>query len=397
MRELIEHVRSRPALQQPCWADPVAALEAVRDLSGRAPLVRPGDIRALRERLAEVALGAGCVAQTGDCAEDPQETSPTDVSRRVAVLDLLARGMAPFDHGSVVRVGRIAGQYCKPRSNSVEHVGGQALEPYRGHLVNRPEPTSRRRRCEAANLLECHDAAGRIMDLLGWRGASAPRAAGPVWTSHEALALDYELPSVRPDGAGGLVLTSTHFPWIGERTRQHDGAHVALLAAVENPVGCKLGPGTEPEEALRLCALLDPHREPGRLTLVARMGADKVTERLPRLVEAVRAAGHPVIWLCDPMHGNTVTTPDGTKTRYLERVVAEIRGFRRAVAEGGGVAGGLHLESTPEAVTECVEDADRVAEASGKRTTLCDPRLNPRQAARVAAAWNAAGVPARAS
>jgi 3-deoxy-7-phosphoheptulonate synthase len=192
---------------------------------------------------------------------------------------------------------------------------------------------------------------------------------------------------LRQTTAGNLLLTSTHWPWIGERTRQPEGAHVAMLARVVNPVACKLGPGTTPEEALELCALLDPRREPGRLTFIARMGADNVADRLPPLVRAVRAAGHPVIWLCDPMHGNTLTTPDGFKTRYTDTVIREVRGFQWAVNRSGGVAGGLHLETTPDAVTECVHDASEVARVGHKYTSLCDPRLNPVQAVQVAAAW----------
>ncbi len=210
-----------------------------------------------------------------------------------------------------------------------------------------------------------------------------------MWASHEALLLDYELPLLRRDARGRPLLASTHFPWIGERTRDPDGAHVALLASVVNPVGCKVGPSTTPAELLRLCALLDPGREPGRLTLIARLGADRVAEVLPGLVRAVHAAGHPVVWLGDPMHGNTVAGPHGLKTRLVPDLVREVEAFQRAVRAEGAVAGGLHLETTPDDVTECADDAAGLARVGDKYTSLCDPRLNPRQAVAVVSAWRA--------
>jgi 3-deoxy-7-phosphoheptulonate synthase len=205
-----------------------------------------------------------------------------------------------------------------------------------------------------------------------------------VWTSHEALLLDYELPMLRPTDDGQLMLASTHLPWIGDRTRQVDGAHVRLLATVVNPVACKVGPTMTVDELLRLCEVLDPDRVPGRLTLIARMGADLVGQQLPPLVHAVRTAGHPVIWLCDPMHANTVRRPDGRKTRLVPTMIREVEEFQHAVRAERGVAGGLHLETTPNDVLECLPDEERT---EGDYTTLCDPRLNPQQAALVASAW----------
>jgi 3-deoxy-7-phosphoheptulonate synthase len=210
-----------------------------------------------------------------------------------------------------------------------------------------------------------------------------------VWTSHEALILDYELPMVRRAEDGRTLLTSTHWPWIGERTRQLDGAHVNLLATVDNPVACKIGPAVTAAEVVALCDRLDPHREPGRLTFIARLGAPLVTERLPRLVAAARSSGHPVIWMCDPMHGNTTTTPSGHKTRLVRAVQQEVRDFRAAVVSEGGVPGGLHLETTPTAVHECVSDESEIGRVgTGRYTTLCDPRLNLDQALAVVSAWN---------
>ncbi|MER6307717.1 3-deoxy-7-phosphoheptulonate synthase [Streptomyces sp. NPDC001657] len=387
MRSL-ERLHSLPAEQQPDWPD-TGALEAVREELARAePLVRAADVRELRGLLARAAAGELQVIQTGDCAEDPAESTPGDVARKTALLDMLAGTMKLNTDKPVIRVGRIAGQYGKPRSRPTEVVGGVELPVYRGHMVNRPEPDPELRRPDPGRMLLGLSAARQVTEQLGWTGAARRRGVeAPVWTSHEALLLDYELAMVRAQDDGGLLLTSTHWPWIGERTRQVDGAHVALLAAVGNPVACKVGPSMAPDVIRRLCERLDPHREPGRLTLIARMGADAVRAQLPALVRAVREAGHPVIWLTDPMHGNTVTGPVGLKTRCVETVIREVTEFQSAVSEAGGVDGGLHLETTPDQVTECGVGADGFPGIGEKYTTLCDPRLNPSQAVAVAAAW----------
>ncbi|TEL00979.1 3-deoxy-7-phosphoheptulonate synthase [Pseudomonas aeruginosa] len=228
--------------------------------------------------------------------------------------------------------------------------------------------------------------------LAGRRHAASGQEANasPVWTSHEMLLLDYELSMLREDEQRRVYLGSTHWPWIGERTRQVDGAHVALLAEVLNPVACKVGPEIGRDQLLALCERLDPRREPGRLTLIARMGAQKVGERLPPLVEAVRAAGHPVIWLSDPMHGNTIVAPCGNKTRLVRSIAEEVAAFRLAVSGSGGVAAGLHLETTPDDVTECVADSSGLHQVSRHYTSLCDPRLNPWQALSAVMAWSGA-------
>jgi 3-deoxy-7-phosphoheptulonate synthase len=291
-------------------------------------------------------------------------------------------------HLPVVRIGRIAGQFAKPRSSPTELVGNVELPSFRGHMVNSPEPDAEGRRPDPNRVLAGYDAARTVTSLLGWGGGGSRYIDPPMWTSHEALLLDYEIPMLRRDRTGRMFLASTHLPWIGDRTRQLDGAHVDLLAGVANPIACKVGPATTPDELLALAERLDPHREPGRLTLIARMGADLVTERLPALVAAVRAAGHPVIWLCDPMHGNTVRTPDGLKTRYVETVVAEIERFQHVLRAEGGVAGGLHLETTPDDVTECAYDESGADRVGDKYTSYCDPRLNPDQAVAAVAAWS---------
>ena len=384
---LAREVSQRPAQQQPPWQDRVAVSLVRQELAARPALVTAGEVRQLQTRLADVAAGRAEVVQAGDCAEDPGECSASDVTEKVALLDVLAGVLQMTTGRPAVRVGRIAGQYAKPRSSDVERIGDLELPAYRGHLVNGPEPDPSARRADPWRMLTCHGAAGAVIRHLPPTSADAPHPGMGVWTSHEALALDYELPLVRRTPEGDLLLTSTHWPWIGDRTRQADGAHVALLSQVVNPVACKVGPGITAGDLLRLCDRLDPYRCPGRLTLIARMGAGRVRERLPGLVASVRAAGHPVIWLCDPMHANTVASPAGVKTRTLTALVDEVRGFLAAVRDVGGRPGGLHLETTPHDVTECVADQDAVAGVARPSGSLCDPRLNPEQAVTVVGAW----------
>ncbi|MDI3409432.1 3-deoxy-7-phosphoheptulonate synthase [Streptomyces cavernicola] len=396
----------REALQQPEWHDLPQVRRVGEALRARPALVRAGELATLRGRLAEVARGEALVLQAGDCAEDPGECTREHVARKAALLDLLAGLLGGVTGKPVVCAGRIGGQFAKPRSRPTETVGGVELPVFRGHMVNGPEPDEESRRPDPLRILTGYMAARDIVEHLDRAeataagtaaeevtaagstaaGATAPRR---IWTSHEALLLDYELPMVRTDAAGRPFLGSTHWPWIGERTRQAEGAHVALLAQVGNPVACKVGPATAVDELLAVCRRLDPWREAGRLTLIARMGADLVAARLPRLVEAVRHAGHRAVWLSDPMHGNTVTAPSGHKTRLVGTVSREVARFVTAVRSAGGVPGGLHLETTPDEVTECAgteADLDSVGE---RYTSHCDPRLNPSQAQTVVAAWTA--------
>ncbi|MDQ0598293.1 3-deoxy-7-phosphoheptulonate synthase [Streptomyces canus] len=390
MAQALTDIQRAKALQQPEWPDP-AQVQRVREiLSSRPPLVRVDDVHTLRSRLASVAAGEALVVQSGDCAEDPQECTAGHVRRKTAVLDLLASTLKMLTGKPVLRVGRMAGQFAKPRSNDFEQIGDLALPVYRGHMVNSPVPCPESRRPDPLRILTGYMAAGDIMEHLGWRAPALrtwPGAEPLVWTSHEALLLDYEVPMVRDLGDSTRWLGSTHWPWIGERTRQLDGAHMDLLSDVVNPVACKVGPSMTPEELTSLCERLDPLREPGRLTLISRMGADAVGERLPALVTAVRSAGHPVIWLCDPMHGNTITAPGGRKTRLLTTMASEVQRFGLAVAAAGGTAGGLHLETTPDDVTECAADASALGRIGERHTTFCDPRLNSRQAVSLVTAW----------
>ncbi|MBD0711177.1 MULTISPECIES: 3-deoxy-7-phosphoheptulonate synthase [unclassified Streptomyces] len=392
MDDALLDIRYEQALQQPPWEDEEQVLRVRKELAARPALVRAEDVRTLRTVLAKVAAGEAHVVQAGDCAEDTAECTPGYIARKAGLLNVLAGRLEMDTCRPVVRVGRLAGQFGKPRSNPTERVGDLELPVFRGHMVNSPEPDPAARRPDPLRLLSGYDAAHAAMGHLGWLDESGPHRIGaPVWTSHEALLLDYEVPMLRRQPDGRLLLTSTHFPWIGERTRQLDGAHVALLAEVVNPVACKVGPTMTPEALTALCERLDPAREAGRLTLIARMGAGAAAERLPALVAAVRAAGHPVVWLTDPMHGNTVNTPSGLKSRFLETIAREIDEFQHAVAAGGGIAGGLHLETTPDDVTECVLDSTQVDLVGTRYTSCCDPRLNPEQALVAASAWWTAG------
>ncbi|WP_281730728.1 3-deoxy-7-phosphoheptulonate synthase [Streptomyces tagetis] len=387
MSDALIDIELKPAAQQPQWDDADQVRRVRSDLAARPALVRTEDVRALRGHLARVAAGEALVVQAGDCAENPDECTAAHVARKAAVLDVLAGTLRLITGKPVLRVGRIAGQFTKPRSRATEQVGGAELPVYRGHMVNDPGPTAESRRPDPLRLLTGYMAADEAMRHLGRHRLAGPQRIDPaVWTSHEALLLDYEVPLLRHED-DGLLLSSTHWPWIGERTRRPDGAHVALLAGVVNPVSCKIGPRTTPAELLELCGRLDPRREPGRLTLIARMGAGTVGEALPPLVEAVRAAGHPVVWLTDPLHANTVGAPGGFKTRYVRDAVREVVAFHHAVVRHGGTAGGLHLETTPDAVLECVEDAREAHLVGDAYKTFCDPRLNVDQAVRVVSAW----------
>ncbi|MFB9367078.1 3-deoxy-7-phosphoheptulonate synthase [Kitasatospora albolonga] len=384
----LQYWKSLPAQQQPAWEDAEQLSRVTAELSDRPGLVTPAELAELRGLLAEVATGRLQVVQSGDCAEDPAECEPGYVTRKVGLLDAMAGVVSMNTRRPVLRIGRMAGQFGKPRSKPTETVAGVELPVYRGNMVNSPEPDPELRRPDPTRLLAGYDAAARAFDALRERADAGLAAAGaPVWTSHEALLLDYEVPMLRRTDDGRPYLASTHLPWIGDRTRQLDGAHVALLASVANPVASKVGPSMSIEDLLTLCRTLDPEREAGRLVLIARMGADNVAGKLPAMAAAVKAEGHPVVWLTDPMHGNTVNGPGGLKTRLVETVVREVRAFQDALLSVGAVPGGLHLETTPDDVTECARDERQLDRIGEKYTSFCDPRLNPEQALEVAAAW----------
>ncbi|MEU0523172.1 3-deoxy-7-phosphoheptulonate synthase [Streptomyces niveus] len=388
--------RQHRAAQQPNWDDP-RRLAEVRDvLSAARPLVSAGQIATLRRSLELVADGKALILQTGDCAEHPDECGEPHIAAKSRLVHGLADLLGARSGLPVVRVGRIAGQFAKPRSNPVEEIDGQLpLPAYRGHMVNLPEPDTHSRRADPSRMVMCFMTARETMRHLGWRTDGDPAGRdieSPIWTSHEALLMDYEQPQLRRLDDSRWMLGSTHWPWIGERTRQLDGAHVALLSEVVNPVSCKVGPATTPDELLDLCERLDPRREPGRLTLIARMGAEVIADRLPALVRAVRDEGRPVLWLSDPLHGNTVRRADGSKTRVVATVVDEVREFLSVLDEAGVPAHGLHLEASPYAVAECVGGATSTLPTAVGAPSLCDPRLDTGQAAEVVSLWPRAGT-----
>ncbi|WP_409462163.1 3-deoxy-7-phosphoheptulonate synthase [Amycolatopsis sp. GA6-003] len=381
----LDALRALPAGQQPSWPDPAALAASTEWLRAAPGLVTAAEVDEFRGLLAGVAEGRLRVLQAGDCAEDPRHATYEHVMRKAELLVRLGDLMSEESSRPVVTVGRIGGQFAKPRSSPVEVRAGVELPVFRGHLVNDPAFDAESRRPDARRLVDGYRSAARVSEALRRTrpsGLSRPR----VWTSHEALVLDYELPLLRRED-GELVLASTHWPWIGDRTRQLDGAHVNLLSKVANPVACKVGPGLDAADLVELCERLDPCREPGRLTLIARLGASQVSDRLPGLVAAVRQAGHPVIWLCDPMHGNTLRAAEGRKTRLVGSLIREMLGFHSAVRAEHGVPGGLHLEATPDEVVECVLQEEELAGLPDGTEPLCDPRLNPDQASLVVSAW----------
>ena len=423
--------RSRPAAQQPDWPDAHALDQALKELSALPPLVFAGEAASLRRALAQVARGEAFLLQAGDCAESFSDFGADTIRDKLKVILQMAVVLTYAGGVPVVKVGRIAGQFAKPRSSPTEVVDGVELPAFRGHIVNDDAPSPQARVPDPDRLVRAYHQSASTLNLLRaftkggfadlsqvhvWNQefvASSPggrhyaavaeeieralrfmRACGinlgdeqdlhqvDFWTSHEALILGYEEALTRRDSlSGDWYDCSAHLLWVGERTRQLDGAHLEFLSGIANPVGAKVGPAATPEDVVALCDRLDPRREPGRLTLVSRMGADRVREALPPLLEAVKASGHPVVWACDPMHGNTFTGAGGRKTRHFEHVVAEISGFFASCRSVGVWPGGVHIELTGDNVTECLGGSEAIAEddLELRYTTTCDPRLNGRQ------------------
>ncbi|CAM3715279.1 3-deoxy-7-phosphoheptulonate synthase [Nocardiopsis rhodophaea] len=373
-----QFLRKLRAAQQPEWPDASLAEKVVVELAEQPALVPPRECDRLRGLLAAVARGEGFLLHGGDCAETFTGATATSTARKVDVLTRLASDIARGSDLPVVTVGRIAGQYGKPRSASHETRDGTTLPVYRGDAVNGFEFTAEARRPDPRRLLRAHHASAATLDRL----------PDGLFSSHEALLLEYETALARRDPATASIYgTSGHLLWIGDRTRQFDGAHVAFAARVRNPIGVKLGPVADGDAVVRLADRLNPEREPGRLTLITRMGATKIRDLLPPIVERVTADGIPVIWACDPMHGNTVTAPTGHKTRSLEDVFDEVTGFFEVHRSLGTHPGGLHLEVAGEDVTECVggDPPVAVADLQCRYETACDPRLNPSQARQLSA------------
>jgi 3-deoxy-7-phosphoheptulonate synthase len=420
--------RGLPADQQPSWPD-LGRLDAVTsELAALPPLVFAGECELLRERLAAVTRGEAFVLQGGDCAETFE--GATDAAIRAKLQTLLQMALV-LTYGAsvpVVKIARLAGQFAKPRSRPAERREGIELPAYRGDAVNGFEFTPEARtpdpgrllrayHCSAATLNLCRAfTAGGYADLNqahGWNqdfvrqspsgqhyerladeidhALAFMRACGAnpaelrsveLYTSHEALLLDYEQALTRSDpDTGRRYDASAHFLWIGERTRAAGGAHVDFARGIRNPVGVKLGPSSTEEEVLALAAALNPAGEPGRLTFISRMGAARVRDLLPPLIQAVSRAGTPVAWVCDPMHGNTFETPSGHKTRRFDDVLAEVHGFFDVHRMLGTHPGGIHIEFTGDNVTECIGGSHQIAEDDlyQRYETVCDPRLNRSQ------------------
>ncbi|MFD3787222.1 3-deoxy-7-phosphoheptulonate synthase [Streptomyces cyaneofuscatus] len=377
----LPHSTTLPALQQPPWADDGVVDEVERRLAGLPPLTTPGEIMMLRDRLAAVARGSALVLQGGDCVERFEESASGTVRRKVRQLYDLSALMRDRAGLPVVTVGRMAGQYAKPRTAPMERAPhGELVPSFRGEAVNSFVADLRLRTPDPWRMITAYNCARLVLDTVRETWQEGPPGLDPVFVSHELLLLPYER-ALRRGVATTAHLASTHFGWIGERTRDPGGAHVELMRSTGNPVGVKLGPGVTPWDALELVAMLNPERIPGRLTFIVRMGADLITEALPSIIRKVRDADAPVVWLCDPMHGNTFSTTDGIKTRSLPIILREIEQFVHVVSKNGGWPGGLHLEMTPDPVTECTPllPGQGVPEFPDYRSA-CDPRLNAEQA-----------------
>jgi len=428
--------RDRPIRQAPAYPNAAGLAVLERKLAKYPPLVFAGEARRLKAGLATAADGKAFVLLGGDCAENFEEFTANILRDTFRVLLQMAVVLTFGASLPVVKMGRMAGQFAKPRSSDNETQDGVSLPSYRGDIINGPDFTPEARvpdpgRMEVAyfqsasklNLLrafasggyadlhEVHrwnlgfversplaeryrDLAHRIDETLSFMAACGMTGATTrdmretdFYVAHEALLLPYEQALTRVDSTtGDWYGCSAHFLWIGDRTRQADGAHVEFLRGVKNPIGMKAGPTLEPDDLLRILDTLNPANEPGRVTLISRMGADKIATRLPPLVRAVERAGRKVVWICDPMHGNTVSTATNIKTRSFDAILSEVRSFFDIHAAEGTWAGGVHAEMTGQDVTECTGGARRLTEAdlSARYETTCDPRLNAEQSLELA-------------
>ncbi|HUF85418.1 MAG TPA: 3-deoxy-7-phosphoheptulonate synthase class II [Acidimicrobiia bacterium] len=423
--------RSRPAVQQPEWPDAEAADGVLETLRGLPPLVFAGEARQLTESLAGAAEGRGFLLLAGDCAESFDALSADSIRDKLKVILQMAVALTYSTGVPVTKVGRIAGQFAKPRSAPTEVRNGVELPSFRGDIVNGFAFDADARRADPTRLLRAYNQSAATLNLVRafTKGGFADLSRVHAWnleyvatsregqryealaqeieralrfmaacgidldaelqlhevdfyTAHEALVLAYEEALTRRDSlTGDWYDCSAHLVWVGERSRQLAGAHVEFVAGLQNPLGVKLGPTATPEEVVALCERLNPRRRPGRLVLFSRMGADRVNEVLPPILRAVTMAGHPVVWACDPMHGNTFVHDSGYKTRRFEDVMRELRGFFAACETAGAWPGGVHVELTGENVTECLGGTEEVLDEhlEQRYETMCDPRLNARQ------------------
>jgi len=424
--------RSLPIKQQPLWTDLDAVAAVSDEIATLPPLVFAGEVDNLRERLARAASGRAFLLQGGDCAETFAGATAEQIRNRIKTVLQMAVVLTYGASMPVVKMGRMAGQFAKPRSSDTETRGEVTLPAYRGDIVNGYDFTEASRAADPGRLLKGYHTAASTLNLIraftqggfadlrevhSWNqgfaknpaNARYERLAGEIdraikfmeaaganfdelrgvefYTGHEGLLMDYERPMTRIDSRTGTPYnTSAHFLWIGERTRDLDGAHVDYFSKIRNPIGVKLGPTTSTDTALALIDKLDPDREPGRLTFITRMGAGKIRDALPPLLEAVKDAGATPLWVTDPMHGNGITTPTGYKTRRFDDVVDEVRGFFEAHRAVGTFPGGIHVELTGDDVTECLGGSEMIDEATlaTRYESLCDPRLNHMQSLELA-------------
>lgn len=428
----LDHWRTLEVLQQPTWRDPAAAEAAAAEVKSMPPLVFAGEIDQLRSRLAAAAAGRSFVLQGGDCAETFDGATADRIRARVKTILQMAVVLTYGASMPVVKMGRMAGQFAKPRSSDTETRGDVTLPAYRGDIVNGYDFTPASRAHDPARLIRGYHTAAATLNLIraftqggfadlrevhSWnRGFAANpanqryeglakeidravrfmEAAGAdfdelrrveFYTAHEGLLMEYERALTRIDSRNGTpVDTSGHFIWIGERTRQLSGAHVDFFSRIRNPIGVKLGPTVTASEVEALVDKLDPDREPGRLTLIVRMGASRIRDGLPPLLEAAKTFESTPLWITDPMHGNGITTPSGYKTRRFDDVVDEVRGFFEAHREVGTFPGGMNIELTGDDVTECLGGSEHIDEETlaTRYESLCDPRLNHMQSLELA-------------
>jgi len=418
----------RPAVQQPPWPDPDYTVRVRSLLESVPPITVPSEVDILQRRLGQVARGEAFLLQGGDCAETFDDNTEPHLRGVIRTLLQMAVVLTYGTSMPVVKLGRIAGQYAKPRSSNLDATG---LPSYRGDMINAIQPTLEARTPDPGRLLRAYANAAAAMNLVRaitgggladlhrlheWNmdfvrqssaGERYERVATEIdrslrfmyacgvddsslrtvdmFASHEMLVLDYERALLRLEG-DKLYLVSAHQVWIGERTRQLDHAHVAFAALIANPVGVKIGPNIDPREAVELVERLDPNRVDGHVTLVSRMGNDLVRDKLPPIVEAVERAGHRVVWQCDPMHGNTEESPSGHKTRHFDNIMGEVEGFFEVHKQLGTHPGGIHIEHTGEDVTECLGGAQKIehSQLGSRYQTALDPRLNTQQALELA-------------
>lgn len=429
----LESWRNFAAAQQPAYAVPENLMEALNQLRRLPPLVTSWEVDHLRELLANAQAGKAWLLQGGDCAETFEDCQAEPIASKLKVLLQMSLAILFGARCPVIRVGRMAGQYAKPRSSDVETRDGVTLPCYRGDLINRNSFSPEARQSDPLLLVRGYERSAltlnfiralseggfadlhhpenwnldfvsnsteamhykrlvaslsdaiRLMETIGSPSAELKRV--DFFTSHEALHLDYESALTRSSVRGvGVYNLGTHFPWIGDRTRRIDGAHLEYLRGIRNPLAMKVGPSMAAAELTEVLELLNPRREPGRITLIHRMGVEKIGAILPRLIEGVQQTDHPVLWVCDPMHGNTIATRSGIKTRRFEDIVGELKLAFTVHREVGSRLGGVHLELTGENVTECLGGSRGLTEQDLETAyqTQLDPRLNYEQAMEIA-------------